>query len=87
MGSPFDWKLYRQWLDRALEEFNAEREGFLVCEPRPYHQYSVPEEYEPGDLVEIAENGDAYPHGIGGTNHIPADRSGITPWEEFAQHN
>mgnify|MGYP001463091995 CR=1 FL=1 len=64
---------YRKWLDEALAQYN---ERF---EPRPYHQETVPEIYEPGDLVEIAEDGTVYPHSRGGTNYIP---NVATPWEE-----
>lgn len=69
---------YRRWLDAALEEFNSEYgEGSTVGE-RKYHQHSVPEDYNPDDLVEFSEDGDAYPHSEGGgTGHI---RRAVTPW-------
>lgn len=31
------------------------------------------------DFVEFSEDGDAYPHGIGGVNWVP---NCVTPWEE-----
>lgn len=68
---------YSQWLDDALKEYNSK-----VSFPRKYHQQTCPEDYDPGDLVEIAENGDVYPHGIGGTNHRPRM---VTPWAQ-SQH-
>lgn len=63
-----------QWQSDCLAEFN-ERFG----EQRTL--YAAPEDgdYEPGDLVEFAENGDAYPHGRGGTGHIT---KAVTPWEK-----
>jgi len=63
---------YTAWLKNCLREYN-ERFG----ESRKY--YETPDhDYDPGDLVEFSEAGDAYPHGIGGTAHI---RDAVTPWE------
>jgi len=66
-------KAYRAWLDEALEEYNAR------FRQRRFHQESCPEDHDPGDLVEIAEDGSVYPHGLGGTAYI---RNAVTPWEE-----
>lgn len=65
-------KHYRMWLNDCLEQYNEQ------YHPRSYHQETVPEDYDPGDFVEFAEDGDAYPHGLGGTNHIP---HAVTSWE------
>jgi len=65
-------KQYRMWLDDCLEQYNEQ------YRPRQYHQETVPENYQADELVEFAENGDAYPHGLGGTNHIPHV---VTSWE------
>lgn len=75
---PFD-TAYRLWLDDCLAEFNAR-----FTEQRRYHQESLPAgqepaDYEPGQLVEFAEDGSAYPHGVGGTGHVP---NAVTPWEQ-----
>ena len=72
MSEVFD-RNHRHWLDVSLAEYN---EQFT---PRQYHQESAPANYNPGDLVEIAEDGSAYPHGAGGTSHVP---NAVTPWGE-----
>lgn len=69
------WQQYGLWLDAALREFN-ERWGD-VFGVRKYHQHTCPDDYDPGDLVEIAEDGTVYPHGIGGTTYITG---AVTPW-------
>ncbi|MCI0561560.1 MAG: hypothetical protein MN733_23985 [Nitrososphaera sp.] len=74
---------YRAWLDSALDELNAHFGEGTHTGHRLYHQESVPEDYEPGELVEFAEDGDAYPHGRGGTGHI---RRAVTPWAEYEQN-
>ena len=64
---------YRKWEDDCLAEFNAKYKsiyGNRVLD---------------GDgpkVVEFSEDGDAYPHGIGGTNHV---KSAVTPWKK-SQH-
>jgi len=67
---------YDRWLADCLVEFN-QRYG----ESRKYTEFPevYPDDYDPGQLVEFAENGDAYPHGYGGTNWIP---KAVTPWEQ-----
>ncbi len=67
-------KCYRAWLDECLAEYNARFQ-----DRRAYHQESAPTDYTTGLLVEFAEDGTAYPHGIGGTNYIPG---AVTPWED-----
>jgi hypothetical protein len=68
--------VYRAWLDACLAEFNAGEYG----DGREYHQESAPKDYVTGLLVEFTEDGDAYPHGIGGIGHI---RQAVTPWETW----
>jgi hypothetical protein len=64
---------YALWLQDCLAEWN-DRFG----DQRTL--FAVPAgDYEPGDLVEFAEDGDAYPHGCGGTSHV---RRAVTPWEQ-----
>jgi hypothetical protein len=66
-------ELRRKWLESCLEEFNAKLgDARLYYEP-PDHDYF------PGDLVEFADNGDAYPHGIGGINHVV---NAVTSWQD-----
>ena len=76
MNSTFE-RQYMAWLDAALREFN-ERWG-EVFGVRKYHSGNCPEDYDSWDLVEFAEDGTAYPHGIGGTTYI---RNAVTPWEQ-----
>ena len=64
---------YRKWLDDCLDEFNER------YRPRKYHQETVPDDNDPGSFVEFSEDGNAYPHGLGGTNFIP---NAVTPWED-----
>ena len=75
MNALFNEK-YRAWLDASLIQFNERYK-----DNRKYHQESLPDpvNYDPGELVEIADDGSAYPHGAGGTNHI---RDAVTPWGE-----
>ena len=62
---------YDKWLKQALEEYNKK-----FKENRKY--YEVPStDYDPADVVEFSDKGDAYPHGIGGTGHIP---NAVTPY-------
>ena len=64
---------YTRWLNDCLNEWNEKQH-----QSRRFAQ--VPEgDYAPGDVVEFAEDGDAYPHGIGGTGHV---RRAVTPWRE-----
>lgn len=65
---------YRRWLDACLVEYNKRFQ-----ENRPYHQENCQPTYHPVDLVEFSEDGDAYPHGMGGTNWIPKC---VTPWKD-----
>lgn len=67
---------YCQWQTDCLQEYN-ERFG----EDRRYFEQpdEYPDDYEPGQLVEFSEDGDAYPHGRGGTGHI---RKAVTPWKD-----
>lgn len=65
-----DKELYREWLDHCLDQFPD----------REYHQENVPENYDPAKLIEFAEDGDAYPHGIGGTGHI---KRAVISFDEF----
>jgi hypothetical protein len=67
-------KRYDDWLAASLGEFN-ERYG----ENRTLHCVPDDCDYDPGDVVEFSEDGDAYPHGAGGTGHI---RKAVTPWRE-----
>lgn len=71
---------YRRWLDESLREYNS---GYSS---RTYHQESLPDpvDYNPEELVEIAENGDVYPHSYGGTGHISRV---CTPWERSCYNN
>lgn len=78
-GDEWD-EAYAAWRDDCLVEFNAEYGDLLGH--RLYHEEpdeGYPEDYEPGHLVEFAEDGDAYPHGMGGTAHI---RRAVTPWKD-----
>ncbi len=62
---------YDKWQADCLEEYNRK-----FGENRTL----IPEgDYEPGTVVEFAEDGSAYPHGAGGTNWIP---NCVTPWEQ-----
>lgn len=65
---------YEKWQADCLEEYNKryneERKFFAMPD-------EFPDDYEPGQLVEFAEDGDAYPHGYGGTGHITKC---VTPW-------
>lgn len=67
---------YSQWLNDCLVEYNSK-----VDFPRKYHQETLPDpvNYDPGDLVEFTEDGNAYPHSVCGTNYIPRM---VTPWAE-----
>lgn len=65
-------KQYRKWLDDCLEEWNTQ------YDPRKFHQESVTGDYETFELVEFTEDGNAYPHGIGGTGHVP---DAVTKWK------
>jgi len=67
-------KQYEKWLDDCLIEFNEQ-----FGDNRKYHQENVMEDYCPWDFVEFSEGGDAYPHGIGGTGHIP---NAVTSWDK-----
>ena len=63
-----DWfSTYDQWLEDCLEEWNQQHSDNRVLGSDG-----------PG-CIEFAENGDAYPHGIGGTGHV---RHAVTPWSE-----
>jgi hypothetical protein len=67
---------YDKWLQNCLGEFNQR-----YNEARKFYQLpdQFPDDYEPGQLVEFSEAGDAYPHGSGGTGHI---RNAVTPWKD-----
>lgn len=69
-------KAYLAWLRECLLEFNErfQEERLYFCFPDKF-----PSDYNPGQLVEFAEDGDAYPHGAGGTGHI---KCAVTPWAE-----
>ena len=58
--------IYQQWLDDSLEQWNAAYPGNMkkLGSDGP-------------DCIEFGENGDAYPHGIGGTGHV---RRAVTPY-------
>jgi hypothetical protein len=62
---------YRRWLADCLREFNA-RYG-------EQRRLLADDHANPGDVVEFAEDGSAYPHGAGGTNWIP---HAVTPWAQ-----
>lgn len=63
---------YDRWREDCLHEFNE-----TFGEKRKY--YAIPDhDYDPGEVVEFSESGEAYPHGRGGTNWIPRC---VTPWE------
>ncbi len=68
----FAWR-YEQWQRDCLDEYNER-----FCENR---EYCEPPEHDvdPGLIVEFGEDGSAYPHGIGGTSHIP---DAVKPWRE-----
>lgn len=70
------WENYQKWLDSALVEYNEK-----YADNRRFHQDSgdLPEDYNPGELVEFTEDGNAYPHSNSGTNYIP---NAVTPWKE-----
>jgi len=71
-------KNYNFWLDDCLEQWNETRRGMIIG-PRQYHQDNVPDDCEPGELVEFSEDGDAYPHGIGGVGYV---KRAVTPWAD-----
>jgi hypothetical protein len=75
---------WERWLDDCLIEFNDEFGEGSHPGVRKYHQENCPEDYDPGDLVEFAENGDAYPHSRCGTNWIPKT---VTPWEQSKHYH
>jgi len=68
---------YREWQEDCLREWNAK-----MGEDRTHFEDdgSVT---DPGQLVEFSENGDAYPHGAGGTNWV---RGAVTPWADSPHH-
>lgn len=62
---------YDRWEQDCLQEYNEKfGENRTLIES---------DDYEPGDVVEFSEDGSAYPHGRGGTNHIP---NAVTPWKD-----
>ncbi len=65
---------YSKWLAQSLKDYNKR-----YSQRRCYHQQTVPKNYIPGQFVEFAENGHAYPHGVFGIAHIP---DAVTPWNE-----
>lgn len=71
----FFHRQYRAWLAHCLHQYNCAfgENRLYYCIPDP-----IPEDYCPSQLVEFSESGDAYPHGLGGTNWIPKM---ATPWE------
>jgi hypothetical protein len=77
----FDNDKYERWLANCLQEFN-ERFGENRLYFAPPETY--PDDYCPGQLVEFAEDGDAYPHGPGGTGHIS---KAVTPFKTWSEAN
>ena len=62
---------YERWQADCLSEWNERFNDQRTM-------YVAPgDDYDPGLLVEFAEDGDAYPHGAGGTGHV---RQAVTPW-------
>lgn len=63
---------YNKWEYAALGEYNAKTgENRTLIEDAP--------DDDTTNTVEFSENGDAYPHGIGGTNYVP---NIVTPWKD-----
>lgn len=64
------------WLADCLAEYNHR-----FSEDRQYCQAPElePAGYDPEQLVEFSENGDAYPHSAFGTGHI---RAAVTSWND-----
>ncbi len=68
---------YDAWLDDCLVEWNER-----FSETRTSHTFdgsAAGDGVEPWQLVEVAENGDAYPHGIGGFGFV---QNAVTPWRD-----
>lgn len=65
--------MYEHWQRHCLKQFNER-----FNENRTTYEWS--EDTDPETLVEFSEDGSAYPHGIGGTTHIP---NAVTPWSLF----
>jgi len=66
---------YDRWQTDCLDEWNTEHAG------TSFGQKTL--EDDGPNRIEFAENGDAYPHGIGGTGHV---RRAVTPWEASPHH-
>ena len=67
---------YDAWLADCLAEYNARYNESRRYFVRPDN---YPGDYCPSQLVEFSDEGDAYPHGIGGMGHICC---AVTPWRE-----
>ncbi len=63
------WAAYDQWLTDCLDEWNEKYDTNRVLG------------VDGSNCIEFSEDGDAYPHGIGGTGHV---RQAVTPWSEVA---
>ena len=74
------WEAYEKWQQECLREFNERYSEIYGI--RKYTDWDAMEETpgaESWDLVEFAEDGTAYPHGIGGINYVPG---AVTLWRK-----
>ena len=69
---------YDAWLDDCLMEWNERYLDSRISRGGP-DRAGNPPDVEPWELVEFAENGSAYPHGIGGVGHVV---NAVTPWRD-----
>jgi hypothetical protein len=66
---------YQLWLEDCLQEYNKRfNENRTLI---------TGEDYDPGTVIEFADDGSAYPHGQGGTNWIP---NAVTPWADSVHY-
>lgn len=72
--------LHDKWLNESLEEFNRIY-GFNLGK-RKYHSLNCPPNYNPNELVEFSDDGDAYPHSDWGTDHIVG---AVIPFQKFLE--
>lgn len=68
---------YRLWQRGCLAAYNQRFGEDRVLLEDAIEEHG--EAYDPGTVVEFAEDGAAYPHGAGGTNHVPG--VGV-PWRD-----
>lgn len=63
---------YALWLADCLTEYNHK-----CGESRSHFEAPDCDDYDPCDVVEFSDTGDAYPHSYGGTGHVAKC---VTPW-------